>query len=114
SWDMGSWRLTRRLPTESPSYPGWVAFSPDRKIVALELSPAVVPLVDAATGRTVAKLEDPRSDRAQWLGFTPDGAGLVAIATYSKAIHVWDLRAIRRRLAAMDLDWVSPPYPSAV
>jgi tetratricopeptide (TPR) repeat protein len=110
---MGSWRLTRRLPWEIPSYPGWVAFSPDRKIVALELSPAVIHLVDAATGRTMAKLEDPRSDRAQWLGFTPDGARLVAISAYSRAIHIWDLRAIRQQLAAMDLDWKSPPYPPA-
>jgi tetratricopeptide (TPR) repeat protein len=61
----------------------------------------------------VAKLEDPRSDRAQWLGFTPDGARLVAISAYSRAIHIWDLRAIRQQLAAMDLDWKSPPYPPA-
>ena len=80
-WDVASWRPARRLPWEIPSYPGWVAFSPDRKLLALELSPAVIHLVDAATGRTLAKLEDPRSDRAQWLGFTPDGARLVAIAT---------------------------------
>ena len=111
SWDVPSWLPALRLPWEIQSYPGWVAFSPDRKLLALELSPAVIHLVDAATGRTVAKLEDPRSDRAQWLGFTPDGARLVAIATYSRAIHVWDLRAIRRHLAAMHLDWESPPYP---
>ena len=59
----------------------------------------------------MAKLEDPRSDRAQWLGFTPDGSGLVAISSFSRAIHVWDLAAIRRHLAAMHLDWESPPYP---
>ena len=112
-WDVPSWQPARRLPWEIPSYPGWVAFSPDRKLLALELSPAVIHLIDAATGRTLAKLEDPRSDRAQWLGFTPDGAQLVAISTYSKAIHVWDLRAIRRHLAAMDLDWDAPPYPPA-
>ena len=85
SWDVGSWLPARRLPWEIQSYPGWVAFSPDRKLLALELSPAVIHLVDAATGRTVAKLEDPRSDRAQWLGFTPDGARLVTIATFSRA-----------------------------
>ena len=94
------------------SYPGWVAFSPDGRLLAMELSPAVIHLVDAAAGRPVAKLEDPRSDRAQWLGFTPDGAKLVAISTYSRAIHVWDLREIRRNLAAMQLDWGSPPYPA--
>ena len=112
-WDVETWKPDRRLAWEIPSYPGWVAFSPDRTLLALELSAAVIHLIDAATGRTLAKLEDPRSDRAQWLGFTPDGAGLVAIATYAKAIHVWDLRAIRRHLATMDLDWESPPYPPA-
>jgi tetratricopeptide (TPR) repeat protein len=79
----------------------------------MELSPAVIHLVATDTGRTVAKLEDPRSDRAQWLGFTPDNARLVSIATFSRAIHVWDLRAIRQHLAAMQLDWESPPYPPA-
>jgi WD40 repeat protein len=112
-WDVETWKPARRLAWDIPSYPGWVAFSPDRTLLALELSPAFIHLIDAATGRTLAKLEDPRSDRAQWLGFTPDGAGLVAIATYSKAIHVWDLRAIRRHLATMDLDWESPSYPPA-
>jgi hypothetical protein len=29
----------------------------------------------------------------------------------SRSIHVWDLRAIRRRLAEMDLDWNLPSYP---
>ncbi len=113
TWDVESWRPALRLPWEVPSYPGWVAFALDRKLMALERSPAVISLVDAATGRTLAKLEDPRSDRAQWLGFTPDGAHLVAITPYSRAIHIWDLRAIRRELAAMQLDWEAPPYPPA-
>ena len=26
------------------------------------------------------------------------------------AVHVWDLRAIRKRLAAMGLDWDAPAY----
>ena len=114
-WDVASWELVWRLPWEIPSYPGWVAFAPDRGLLALELSPAVIHLIDAATGRTVAKLEkDPRSDRAQWLGFTADGKKLVAISTYSRAVHVWDLCEIRRQLAAIDLDWESPLYAPAV
>ncbi len=42
-WDMPSCRPIRELRWEIPSYPGWVAFSPDRRLVALELSPAVDP-----------------------------------------------------------------------
>lgn len=26
-------------------------------------------------------------------------------------VRVWDLRVIRKRLAAMNLDWDLPPYP---
>jgi eukaryotic-like serine/threonine-protein kinase len=109
AWQVPSWLPAKRLPLEIVSYPGWVAFSPDQTLLAMELAPAVIHLVSTATGRTLAKLEDPRSDRAQWLGFTPDGSRLVAIATYSREIHVWDLSAIRQYLAAMELDWESPP-----
>jgi tetratricopeptide (TPR) repeat protein len=39
-----------------------------------------------------------------------DGGRLAAI-TGSHAIQLWDLRAVRRQLAAMGLDWDAPPYP---
>jgi tetratricopeptide (TPR) repeat protein len=109
-WDIPSFLPVKRLPWDVPNYPGWVAFAPDQNLMALELSAAVIHLIDTASGRTIAKLQDPRTDRAQWLSFTPDGAQLVAIASYSRAVHVWDLRAIRRHLATMDLDWESPAY----
>ncbi len=101
--EVPSWRAVRELQWEIPSYPGWVAFSPDGRLVALEISPAVVHLIDAASGRTLARLQDPDADRARWLGFTADGAKLVVIAGYSKAIHLWDLRRIGRDLVAIGL-----------
>jgi pimeloyl-ACP methyl ester carboxylesterase len=76
-----------------------VAFSPDGKLMALEMAPGVMHLKEAATGRTVARLEDPHGDRATWQGFTPDGARLVVVSAYASAIHVWDLRAVRAELA---------------
>jgi hypothetical protein len=90
-----------------------VAFSPDGKLMALEMAPAVIHLKETATGRTVARLEDPHGDRIGWLGFTPDGTRLVTAAWYAKAIHVWDLRAIRARLKSMDLDWEWPEFRPA-
>ncbi len=101
--EVPSWQPVRELQWEIPSYPGWVAFSPDGRLVALELSPAVVHLVDAASGRTLARLQDPDADRARWLGVNADGAKLVVIAGYSRAIHLWDLRRIGRELAAIGL-----------
>jgi hypothetical protein len=78
--------------------------------MALELAPGVIDLRDAATWRTVARLEDPFGDRSTSIYFTPAGTELVAVARYSKAIHVWNLRAIRARLKAMGLDWDWPEY----
>ena len=79
--------------------------------MALEMAPAVIHLKEVATGRTVAKLEDPHGDRATWQGFTPDGTQLVVVANYASAIHIWDLRAIRARLKDMNLDWDWPEFP---
>jgi tetratricopeptide (TPR) repeat protein len=77
------------------------------------MDPAVIHLREVATGRTVAKLEDPHGDRATWQGFTPDGTQLVVAANYASAIHIWDLRAIRTRLKDMNLDWDWPEFPPA-
>jgi WD40 repeat protein len=103
-YEVGFWRLIRVLPREYCPYPGQVAFSPDGSVMALELSSAVISLADTATGRTVAKLTDPHRDRPRWMEFTPDGRRLVVVASYAKAIHVWELGVIGEQLAAMDLD----------
>jgi WD40 repeat protein len=110
-WDLESLRRIRRLRREVTHYPGHVAFSPDGRLMALEMSPAVISLIDAATARTVARLEDPHGDRATWQGFTPNGTRLVVVAAYSNAIHVWDLRAVRAHLKEMNLDWDWPEFP---
>jgi WD40 repeat protein len=112
-WDVETLQPIRRLPRDVALYPGHVAFSPDGRLMALEMAPAVLHLKEVATGRTVAKLEDPCGDRAHWQGFTPDGTRLVVVAKYASAIHVWDLRAIRTRLKDMSLDWDWPEFPPA-
>ena len=110
-WDVETLQPIRRLARDVPIYPGHVAFSPDGTLMALEMVPAVIHLKEIATGRTIAKLEDPHGDRAGWLSFTPDGTQLVVAANYAKAIHVWDLRLIRERLKRMALDWEWPEFP---
>jgi serine/threonine protein kinase/WD40 repeat protein len=112
-WDVETLQPIQRLPRDGTPFPGWVAFSPDGRLMALEMAPAVLHLKEAATGRTVAKLQDPCGDRATWQGFTPDGTGLVVVASYASAVHIWDLRAIRTRLKAMNLDWDWPEFPAA-
>ena len=112
-WDVETLQPIRRLSRDVAQFPGHVAFSPDGRLMALEMAPAVIHLKEVATGRTVAKLEDPHGDRATWQGFTPDGTQLVVVASYASAIHIWDLRAIRTRLKDMNLDWDWPEFPPA-
>ncbi len=111
--DVKTLQPVRRLSRDVTPFPGWVAFSPDGRLMALEMAPAVLHLKEVATGRTVARLEDPCGDRATWQAFTPDGTRLVVAANYASAIHVWDLRAIRKRLKDMNLDWDWPEFPPA-
>jgi WD40 repeat protein len=112
-WDVETRQQIRSLRREVGFESSQVAFSPDGKLMALELAPAVIHLVDAATFRTVAKLEDPNGDQPVWQAFTPDGTKLVVVTKHTTAIHIWDLRAIRTRLKEMNLDWEWPEFAPA-
>jgi WD40 repeat protein len=109
-YDLNTFEVTRRLRRDPVLHPGDIAFTADGKLMALEMSPAVIHLKEVATGKTIAKLEDPFGDRSTWMTFTPDGAKLIVVAGFADAVHVWDLRAIRTRLKAMGLDWDWPEF----
>jgi hypothetical protein len=47
----------------------------------------------------------------RWATFSRDGSRLVVTTNDGPAVHVWDLRAIRRKLAELGLDWDAPAYP---
>ena len=110
--DLNSLAVSRRMPREIGLFPGHVAFTADGKLMALEMAPGIIHLKDIASGRTVARLEDPQGDLSTWMSFTPDGTQLVVAARYAGAIHRWDLRAIRSRLKEMNLDWDWPEFPA--
>jgi WD40 repeat protein len=115
-WDVESHEAHRRFRPEVALYPAQVAFSADGLLMALEVGSGAIEIQELASGQTIARLEDPHGDRASWIGFSPDGTQLVAVAGYSKVIHIWDLRAIRRQLKPMGLDWDWPefaPEPTA-
>jgi serine/threonine protein kinase len=71
----------------------------------LKPSNVMVTVHDTTPVVKVARLEDPHGDRAAWLGLASDGGRLAVVARYARAVHVWDLRAIRRQLRTMNLDW---------
>jgi serine/threonine protein kinase/WD40 repeat protein len=66
-------------------------------------------LVELASGRELARLEDPEHNGRA--AFSPDGTRLVIEA--KNGLRVWDLRRIREGLVEMGLDWAAPPYPKA-
>jgi serine/threonine protein kinase/tetratricopeptide (TPR) repeat protein/WD40 repeat protein len=65
-------------------------------------------LVDLATGRELARLEDSEQSTGP-AAFTPDGTKLVVAAR--NGLRVWDLRRMRAELAKLKLNWDAPPYP---
>ena len=111
-FDMESFELNRRMPREIGLYPGYIAFNSDGSLMALEMAPGKIHLLETGTGRKVAILEDPFGDVSSWMGFSPDGTQLMVVASYAKAIHRWNLPAIRARLKSMRLDWDWPEFPS--
>jgi hypothetical protein len=101
-WTVGTWQEARQIGG------GGLCFSPDSRLVVVKDANRVFRLVEVETGRTLARLERPDLSPGETLAFSPDGSRLV-VATV-RGVHAWDLRAIRRRLTKMGLDWDAPAY----
>jgi serine/threonine protein kinase/WD40 repeat protein len=108
-WEVGTWREGTFLGGIPEAV---FAFSPVENLLAMETGNGTLRLVDPETGREYARLEEPDQVRCAWICFSPDGTQLLSVGAGRDAwIRVWDLRAIRRQLATMGLDWDLPPYP---
>jgi serine/threonine protein kinase/WD40 repeat protein/tetratricopeptide (TPR) repeat protein len=118
-WDTDSWTPARVIRIEpAPDAAGALAFSPDGKVLAIAYASRVIRLVETATGHELARLPAPRPQLVTALRFSRDGCRL-AVACETHAVQVWNLHAIRARLATMGLDWQLPalsparPQPAA-
>ena len=85
-----------------------LAFAPDSRTAVYDDDAGTLILVEVETGRELARLEDPEQARIDAVAFTPDGSQLVTTLLDRPYLRVWDLRAIRRRLAELRLDWDPP------
>jgi WD40 repeat protein len=104
-WKVGTWTL-------GPTVGGIQGcFSPDSRILAVEDSAGAIRLVSTDTGALVVRLEAPEQTRLIPRSFTPDGTRLITAGIDTEALHVWDLREVRRSLTLLGLDWDQPPYP---
>jgi WD40 repeat protein len=103
-WAVGTWSQARQIAGRG------LCFSPDGRLVVVQDANKVLRLVEAETGRTLARLESPDLCDVWDAAFSPDGSRLVISTRDGPAVHVWDLRAIRRHLAGIGLDWEAPAY----
>jgi serine/threonine protein kinase/WD40 repeat protein len=102
-WEVGTWSEVWQIVADGG------CFSPDGRMIVVQDAGRVIHLVETQTGRSVARLESPDLCRVKPT-FIPDGSMLVVTTDDGPTVHVWDLRAIRRRLVRMGLDWDAPPY----
>jgi serine/threonine protein kinase/WD40 repeat protein/Tfp pilus assembly protein PilF len=111
-WEVDTWREGPSLSgTNYSSYT--CAFTVDDKLLALEDEPGMIRIVSPETGWEVVRLTVPAGTRLMPLCFTQDGARLAAVGAETNDLYLFDLRAIREELQAINLDWDAPPLPRA-
>ncbi len=103
--EVGTWREVREIEG------AFANFSPDGSYAAVWDQNDTLCLVEIATGRILARLERPDQQRRGWVAFSPDSSRIVMTSYEPPSTQVIDLRAIRRRLADMTLDWEAPAFP---
>ena len=106
-WRVGQWKNSRLLQP----FRAQPCFTPDSRLLALSDDLSVIRLLEPESGREIAVLTAPERTRLLPLAFTPDSARLISYGEETGALHIFDLRAIREGLVAMDLDWDFPPFP---
>jgi WD40 repeat protein len=104
-YQVGSWQPGLRLKRE---YAGYSSVSPaydsSAPIAAIVFSARMVKIINLETGEELATLTAPQPEEIRSLRFSPAG-GLLAAGTAAGDIQLWNVRQLRQRLRALDLDW---------
>jgi WD40 repeat protein len=86
-----------------------LAFAPDGEWLAIDTGTETIKLVDPASGKEYARLEDPHQNRifnpaGSGMVFTPNSDRLITVSnTGLPAVHIWDLQFLREELARLGL-----------
>jgi WD40 repeat protein len=104
-WDTGSWQPRKRVPLHLATISGGpVAFSRDGSLLAIAPDLRRIKLLNPRTGDELATLTAPEPRNLDCLSFSAD-AGILVAGTMDHLVHLWDIRALRRDLAQLGLDW---------
>jgi signal transduction histidine kinase len=104
-WRTANWERGKAIPRDAiGELPGYAAFTRDGKLMAIAKSHRLVQLIEPGSGHEVASLQAPDPQMITWLRFDPEGNTL-AVSTGLGLLQLWDLRTLRRELAAFGLDW---------
>jgi serine/threonine protein kinase/WD40 repeat protein len=101
-YEIKTWKQLYTLTRQNAEHWAHLAFSPDSQLLAVAISRTTILLVEALTGRELARLEAPELHNINWITFDGKGDRLAAACGI---IQLWDLRAIRQQLSLMNLDW---------
>jgi serine/threonine protein kinase/WD40 repeat protein/Flp pilus assembly protein TadD len=88
-------------------------FNGDGSLLATASAEGLIRLLRPETGVELARFEPPDPERIYELAFAPDGTRLTVSCAVEDWLYTWDLRAVRRQLVGLDLDWDAPPLPDA-
>jgi WD40 repeat protein len=102
------WEVEYAVLRSEPWLAGPVAYSPNGIFLAATLTPRGVALLRPADGRELAVLEHPDREPVMGVRFSSDGSQLL-VRTTGKLL-LWDLAAVRDRLAAMNLHGDLPTF----
>jgi uncharacterized protein with WD repeat len=84
--------------------PGYLAFSPDGRLLAVARTRAQIALYEFPALRELATFEAPRAPAIFYLTFDTSGRYL-AMASTVHQVHLWDLHRVRKELGRLGLDW---------
>ena len=96
-----------------PARGGVAACAPDGSLIAAADTGTTFLLLRPADGSVIARVEHHLTGVIGDLSFSPDSRRLLVTETDNIA-RVWDLAHVREQLAALQLDWDAPAFPTAI